>query len=256
MGRTLWCQGRFAAAREQLERGLQVASRHDLPGEPLAPGVTLQLQLAATLDPLGELDAASTLVAAAVATSETYPPFARAVVLTSAALIAGLRRDATAVRAHATEASELAARWNFPAPARNSAAVLSWLEALDGDAGAVDRLREHLDALQVGGIEHLVAWGLGLLAEAHLRHGDPAEAVRLLDDALARVERTGERMYESELHRLRALSLLALSPPRADEARRAFERGLAVAREQGAVLLEERLTRSAGSAGVVTAERT
>jgi predicted ATPase len=88
--------------------------------------------------------------------------------------------------------------------------VLGWVQALDGDAAGADvRMRRHLDDLAAGGAQHLLAWGIGLLAEACLRDHRPAEALRLLDDALARVERTGERLYEAELHRLRAVSLSA-----------------------------------------------
>jgi DNA-binding SARP family transcriptional activator len=251
MGRTLWCQGRFAAAREHLEAGLRAADGHDLRGDPLPPTITLHLQLAAALDPLGETARAAALVEAAVTAAREAPPFARSAVLTSAALMAGLRRDLAAARGYATEAAELAERWNFPAPARNSAAVLAWLAALDGDPEAVGRLRDHIEVLEAGGVQHLVAWGIGLLAEANLRHGRPEEALRLLDDALARVERTGECAYESELHRLRATALLALTPSRAPEGRRAVDRAVEVARAQGAVLFEERARRTAETIGAV-----
>jgi predicted ATPase len=81
---------------------------------------------------------------------------------------------------------------------------------------------------------------MGLLAEAELLAGRPLEALTLLDDALAQVERSGERMYLAELHRLRAGALLACSPPRPDAARAALDSAVGVAREQGAVLLERR----------------
>jgi predicted ATPase len=81
---------------------------------------------------------------------------------------------------------------------------------------------------------------MGLLAEAHLCNHEPLEALDLLDDALTRVARTGERSYESELHRLRALCLIALEPPRSDEATRALRRAVTVAREQGSVMLLRR----------------
>ena len=64
-------------------------------------------------------------------------------------------------------------------------------------------------------------WGLGLLAEAELLAGWPQEALGLLEDALARVGRSGERMYEAELHRLRGGALLAGPPPRRAEAQAA-----------------------------------
>ena len=251
LGRTLWCQGRLAEARDQLEQGLRVARTETVPGQSLPPVFMLQLQLAAVLDPLGELDAAADLVTAAVEGSADQHPFTRAAVLTGAALLAGLRRDLPAARARATEALGLADRWNYPAPGRYSAVVLGWVEALEGDPGAAIRdLRRLLDQIEADGVQHLVSWGRGLLAEAHLRDDRPGEALRLLDDALARVERTGERLYESELHRLRALSLLAVAPPRSEQARGALRRAVDVAREQGSALLEQRAVETGCSAAL------
>jgi predicted ATPase len=74
--------------------------------------------------------------------------------------------------------------------------------------------------------------------------GRPDEALRLLDEALAQVNRTGERFFEAELHRLKGESLLAMSPLQAHEAETALATSIAVARRQGAKLLEDRATTS------------
>jgi predicted ATPase len=87
---------------------------------------------------------------------------------------------------------------------------------------------------------------LGLLAEVEQLAGRSGEALRLLDDALALVDRGGERYFEAELHRLKGESLLAVSPPRAAEAEAAFATAIAVARRQGAKLLEDRAAASLG----------
>ncbi len=60
--------------------------------------------------------------------------------------------------------------------------------------------------------------------------------------------RTGERSYESELHRLRALCLVALTPPRSEEAHGALRQAAAVAREQGAVLVQRRVAETGPAA--------
>jgi DNA-binding SARP family transcriptional activator len=249
LGRTLWCQGRLAAARDELEQGLRVAGACEPPPELLPPVMILRLQLAAVLDPLDEPEAAARQLAAAVELAESHGPFARSVTLTGAALIAAMRRDRPAARALAVEVLDLAEGLNFPTLGSYAAVVLDWVEALDGDPeGAVVRLRRHLDQIEAGGAQHLLAWGIGLLAEAHLRAHRPDEALRLLDDALARVERTGERLYESELHRLRAVCLVDVAPPRATQAREAFDRAVAVAEEQGAALLQQRAVETRAAA--------
>jgi DNA-binding SARP family transcriptional activator len=240
LGRTLWCQGNPAAAREQLERSIRFAAtapeaRH----EPLPVLVAAQLQLAPVLDLLGTHEHAAELLDAAIGQTRALPPLVRTGVLTSAALVAALGRNPARARAHAAEALALAAK--LPALLSYATAVLSWTQALEGDpAGGARRLRQSLEEIQAGGAQHLVPWGLSLLAEAELLAGQPNEALRLLDDALARVARSGERMYEAELHRLRGETLLACSPSRRIEAQAALGTAVAVARQQGAELLERR----------------
>jgi predicted ATPase len=82
-----------------------------------------------------------------------------------------------------------------------------------------------------------------LLAEAHESTGNSAEALRLLDGALAFAARTGERWYEAELHRHKGEVVLrtTASP---GEAETCFARALAVAREQGARMWELRAATS------------
>ncbi|WP_369252993.1 BTAD domain-containing putative transcriptional regulator [Geodermatophilus amargosae] len=240
LGRTLWSQGRLTAARDHLEQGLRVAGPVD-GREFLPPRIVLQLQLAAVLTSLDEPDAGIELLATAVRDSRGGSPFAQALTLTGAALVSAMRRDPPAARRWATQTLELVERWNLPWPAGYAAVVLSWARAIEGDpVDAIPALRGHLARTEAGGTQHLVGWGLGLLAEAHLRNDQPVEALHLLDDALARVARTGERSYESELHRLRALSLAALTPPRSEEARSALRQAAAVAREQGSAMLLRR----------------
>jgi DNA-binding SARP family transcriptional activator len=242
LGRTLWCQGEPAAARERLEHGLRLAGgAPEAQHEPLPVAVTVQLQLAPVLDLLGLRQQAVELVDAAIERTRDLSPLVRAGVLTSAALVTGLRHDPALAGEHAAQAFALAGK--PPAWLSYATAVQSWAQALHGDPeGGARRLRESLDDIQARGAQHLVPWGLGLLAEAELLAGRPGEALGLLDDALARAERSGERMYLAELHRLRGQALLAFSPARPAEARAALDAAVAVARAQGAELLERRAT--------------
>ena len=79
---------------------------------------------------------------------------------------------------------------------------------------------------------------LGLLGDAHTRSGNPTEALTHLTEALSLIDRTQERWFEAELHRLRAEALLAGSPLGAAEAEASLRRALAVARKQGAKFWE------------------
>ncbi len=251
LGRALWSQGRLTAAREHLEHGLRLTTEVDQSRELLRPAVTLRLQLAAVLDALGQSHAAAGHLDTAVEDSQEEPPFARVAVLTGAALVAGLRRDVEEARRWATAAVDLAAQWTVTASSGYAAVVLGWVDAMEGGSeAAIPDLRRRLDEIEAGGVQHLVPWGLGLLAEAHLRQDEPAEALRIIDDALARVERTGERLHEAELHRLRALALLASDPPRLAWARSAIEKSARIAREQDCVLLQQRASETTVTAGL------
>ena len=82
-------------------------------------------------------------------------------------------------------------------------------------------------------------WAGGWLAEGLLHDGRVDEALQVITDALAFVERTGERFHEAELWRLRA-EALGRSGASLDEADAALEQALASARQTNAKSLELR----------------
>ena len=93
---------------------------------------------------------------------------------------------------------------------------------------------------QATGAGFLVPYFRSLLAEVHGRSGALNEGLDLLTDALNRVEETGERWFEAELHRMMGELMLRLpkADPIAAEAR--FGHAVATARQQGAKLWELR----------------
>jgi adenylate cyclase len=118
------------------------------------------------------------------------------------------------------------------------------------DSGAPDtgiaQLRQGLAAKEASGVYQHTPGKLGLLAEIFTRIKNSGEALKLLDDALARVDRLEERWFEADLHRLKGEALLALSTERATEAEAetCYHQALAVARGQGARLWELRAATS------------
>jgi predicted negative regulator of RcsB-dependent stress response len=73
---------------------------------------------------------------------------------------------------------------------------------------------------------------LGLLAEVHLRLGQPREALLAVLEGLKWVEAVGERFYEAELHRIGGQARRALGHEA--EARESFQHAVRIARVQGA----------------------
>ena len=120
-----------------------------------------------------------------------------------------------------------------------------WLAAEAGEGREnVAQLREALSAVQATGARFWSPLYTALLADVHRRAGDGDRALEVLGEALEQVERTDERVYEAELHRLKGAVLLAQTPSQADEAEACFRRALAVARAQKARLWELRAATS------------
>jgi class 3 adenylate cyclase/tetratricopeptide (TPR) repeat protein len=84
----------------------------------------------------------------------------------------------------------------------------------------------------------LQPYGLARLSEALAQQGDYQAALVAVRDGLAEQERTGQRRWEAELHRLEGLALFGFN--RLDEAETAFEDALRTARRQQAKAYELR----------------
>jgi len=106
----------------------------------------------------------------------------------------------------------------------------------------IAELTEGLAAWRATGSELSRPYWLALLAGAQLTLGRASDAAALLDEAEVIVERTGERWYEAEVHRLR--SEIALRAGDHAEAERSSLCAVEVARRHGAKSLELRAVTS------------
>jgi predicted ATPase len=79
-----------------------------------------------------------------------------------------------------------------------------------------------------------------VLAEAEASAGETDAGLRRLDDAIAELERTEERLYEAEMHRIRAEMLLKRDPADTAAAEQSLQAAIAVARSQKARSFELR----------------
>lgn len=79
---------------------------------------------------------------------------------------------------------------------------------------------------------------MAFLGEAYGAGGQLGQGLRVLDEALAAVRDTGERMYEAELYRLKGELLRIQSTDHAVEAETCFHQALAIACRQHAKFLE------------------
>jgi predicted ATPase len=105
-------------------------------------------------------------------------------------------------------------------------------------------MRLVLDAWRATGAGISVPWNLARLAEAHGKAGQPEEGLALIAEALDVMKKSGERLSESYLHRIKGDLLLAVSEDNHAEAETWFQQAIDVARRQSAKSWELRAATS------------
>jgi class 3 adenylate cyclase/predicted ATPase len=172
---------------------------------------------------------------------ELAHPNTAAVALAWSCIFHQLLRDRVRAREQAEAVIGLATEQGFPLYLAAGTVVRGWALADSGlTVEGVAETRRGLAAYAATGAEMWSPYFLGLLAEASGQAGQVTAGLEAAADALQRVERTGARWIEAELHRLRGELLLARPEPDRAEAEASLRRALAVARAQGAKLWELR----------------
>jgi adenylate cyclase len=170
-------------------------------------------------------------------------PLDRTVARILALAVAVLRRDVDVAASLAGAYEGLAEEYGFTLPQPIIPAAIGWVMARNGKtAAAAERMREGIAVSRSAGTLRFLSVLLVRLAETELERGGTEEGFEALGEALTHVEKTGERLHEAEIYRLRG-ELLRLDG--GDErARACFEQALEVARSQGARSLELRAATS------------
>jgi len=129
--------------------------------------------------------------------------------------------------------------FQFPQEAEWARAFLGSAHAILGDtAQGIEELEQSLAALQALGSDLVRTVFLSLLADAHLRAGRVDEGHRAIDEAFTHSEKTTERGFLAELHRVRG-ELFALDRNDA-AAEEQFRTSLGIAKQQEAKSFELR----------------
>jgi predicted ATPase len=156
-----------------------------------------------------------------------------------------IRGERRIVQERAAALIAITAEHSLPAWSASGTIFHGWAVA---DGGATEtgiaQIRQGLAAKDAMGVRQHIPSFLGLLAGLYIGIHDFGEALKLLDEALARADQLEERWFEAELHRFKGEALLASSPDCSAEAEICYRRALAVAREQGAKLWELRAATS------------
>ena len=214
LGAAFSVQGHLTAAREHLVPELprvEAQERRALAFHyGVDPGVLRPLFTAYTLWSLGYADAAlQRLQAMLTLAQELAHPFSKVVAQGGAACIQQLRRDIPDTQTRAEAALTLAIEQGFPYWMAGGAILRGWALAVQGQAEeGISQMQQGLIAYGATGAKYCRPFWLTMLAEAYGQVGRADEGLRALDEALAHVDKTGERFWEAEIYRLQGELLL------------------------------------------------
>jgi len=173
-------------------------------------------------------------------------PFSLAAALAMDSLFHLLRRDVGALEERGKEVAKLGEEKGFLFIVGVGRFKLGWVAARQGRVEeGLAKLHQALELYQATGVRFTLTDLLGSLAEAYGMAGDVDQGLGFMAQALAEVERGGERYFEAELYRIMG-ELLLKKAERNDratmekEAEACFQQSLAVARRQMAKSFELR----------------
>jgi predicted ATPase len=173
---------------------------------------------------------------------DSLNPFAIAIAHFFASLLYRHMREVNRVAEPTARMLALDAQYGFKFAELAGAVAQGWLEAEQGNIQAgIAQMRVGIDGFKPLNHTMYQTHRLGLLLEVQLKAGQWEAATATLDEAFAMSERSGQRSWDADLHRLEGELLLATGAPEA-EAALAYERAIQLARQQSAKSLELRAT--------------
>ncbi|TAN46689.1 MAG: hypothetical protein EPN21_19795 [Methylococcaceae bacterium] len=246
LGNTLFWMGCFEESHLQQLQAIALDPAHDrdiaADDSGRITSVTCQAFLSWLLWFQGFPEQAQVVSALSVQRARQFDhPNTLAFVLTFAAALQRWSGNLAASLAYADEGIVLARKMDLPIWLISNTMQQGWVLAMQGEAAGVAQIRQCVESMRnaMGGV---ITSFSAPLAEALLHHGQAAEALSVLNDAIAEGEKKQDRHFEAELHRLKGECLMALA--RRDAAAACFELALSISRRQQAKALELRAAES------------
>jgi tetratricopeptide (TPR) repeat protein len=241
---TLYRLGDFDTAKQYASRGVQIWRSGGFQAsveEVSAPAVSCLYFEALCKWHFGEIPSCHETMAQAISLAKNFndtPALAEA--LFFATVLGYSVRSPGEVEHLASDLIELSTRQNFGFWLPGGEIFRGWARSLAGNAGEGIALIEGgiRDYRATGSILGMPSW-LGVKAEALHLAGRTSEALDAIREAESLLERSEERVWSAELHRLRGVFLAALG---ADETQieASFSTAVRTAKEQKSVSLEKR----------------
>ncbi len=136
-------------------------------------------------------------------------PFSLTVAQAYAAMLSQFRRQKQATRKRAEATVALCERHRFAYYLAWGTIIKGWVGAENGEAeDGMAEMQQGISALRATGSSLRLPYYRALLTAAFRETGNVAEGLRVLDEAFADVQQTGERWVEAELYRLKGELLL------------------------------------------------
>jgi predicted ATPase len=171
----------------------------------------------------------------ALTLAQSSDPFRLYYALVRAGQLHRLRREVHAARERFEAALALAAEQVLAQWLPISRCDWGWALAAQGQhEEGIGQMCQGIAALRATGAKLSLPGLLVRLAEAYGNSGLAQEGLRLLAEALAVMEATGERHHEAALYRIKGELLLQQAVPDAPQAEACFQQALDVARRQQA----------------------
>ncbi len=254
LGAILTFLGKFVSAREHSERSLalyDVQRHHSLAFQyGFDPKVFCLGRAAQSLWHLGYADQAvqSSQQALSHARRLAHPP-SLGLALMSAAFLHQLRREVFIVQEQADEMITLCREQGFAYNLAMGILLRGWAVAEQGhSAEGIEQMGNSQAALREMGAKIGQSASLARLADAYGKAGQIVEGLSALAEALAVIEKTGERFYEAELYRIKGTLTLQSKvqslKSKVQEAKECFHKAIEIARRQQAKSFELRATMS------------
>jgi predicted ATPase len=249
LGQSLFYLGELKAARANVEQGMALYQprAHRFPTWPGGhPGEQCFLYGAWTLWLLGYPDQALQKSQEALTLiQELSHPFSLASALDFTALLHQFRREACKAQERSETAMALCKKHRITFYLEMGRIIRGWALAVQGQGEeGMAQMHQGMVAFRATGAALWCPNFLAMVAEAYGKEGQAEEGLEVLDEALGIIDKTEERYYEAELHRLKGELFLQQSVSDTLQAETCFQQALAIARGQHAKSWELRVAMS------------
>ena len=248
LGNVLFHMGRNVHAKDRVNQALVLYDR-DIHA-PLAAEFGLDLGVVSLIYRglacvvLGHVDTALHAVYEAIALARIIKhPLSLCFALAVGTPACIVRRDLDTVLQWTEECMAVSAEQGFPHWLAKATVYKGWALGQQGRvAEGLAYVHQGIAGWKAGGAGHVLGWYLGLLAETHLAHGHPEQALAATEEAMQWIRTNAEYQFESFVLGYRGKAFHALH--RHDDAEACFRQAIIVAQQQEAKWWELRATTS------------